>query len=559
MTSWLDRYGNRQHEWQRVNVDKGRIVFERRLGLIENSFDADGLYHGGRADLTHCFDFELRTSLGREELLERIALAWTVLRLHHVLMLAKAEDRTRSEVQRFFVVDVARDGPTALRDGKQNVTVLDSGTPIDPFEFRTHSLNTARIIDPLRSLSTLFVLSIQQLGSDRYKVSFMIVLAHMITDGLSLFHWLGHFVDLLNKPVSELQSLLTKSLDPSVIASRLPPAQEDLYPSIPGSKARQRWFWAIVRVLRHVRKPAQAGFTNPLRRPTRTTLAFQPKFSQVLNYSTENAPPMNSGSCTPSLSLEASRRLAALCREAGTSVGAGVFALVGVVMMDMEELLHSDVLPEDRPPFVASFPLNPRPFFNYTGPHDSCMLAFSEGIAMPFLPSSLPLEGRIRLLARAAHRALKTYQKRKKLTTDAHTPLRMLATNYLVAVERADKMLPEKYRSGFSPQGAYPAQVGSLATCGVSSVGLVKDCAPGKFDLNIPLSGPRDVIADFRELRGGVRARDNEFLCGNSADEQGRLSYSVSFDASAMDLGKVEEWKRRIENVLEPGDRVSRL
>jgi hypothetical protein len=253
------------------------------------------------------------------------------------------------------------------------------------------------------------------------------------------------------------------------------------------------------------------------------------------------------------MSPAASKRLATLCKGAGTSVGAGVFALVGLVMMEIEEQIHPNIPLEQRRPFIASFPLNPRPFFNYRGPHDSCMLAFSDGIVMPFLPSDLPLEGRLRLLAKAAHRQLKTYQKRKTPGVSSHSPIRMLASNYLTAVERAEDKLPPQYRQGVNPQGAYPANATfQAATCGVSSVGSVKQwVTPGKYDLNE--KNGKDVIADFRELKGGVRARDNEFLCGNFSDAEGRLGYAVSYDASAMDEELVDQWKRRIESILEPG------
>ena len=195
-------------------------------------------------------------------------------------------------------------------------------------------------------------------------------------------------------------------------------------------------------------------------------------------------------------------RLANLCREAGTSVGAGVFALVGLVMMELYESLHPNVPLDKREHFIASFPLNPRPFFNYTGPPDSCMLAFSDGIAMPFLPSYLPLEGRLKLLSRAAHRQLKQFQKRKQAAVDAHSPLRTVATNYIIAVEMLERKLPERYKQGLNPQGAYPPNFSAgLATCGVSSVGLVRDCAPGKYDLDAVVLRPiRPVPSHYTDL-----------------------------------------------------------
>ena len=560
MTSWLHRYGNKQHQWRDISTLDDRIVYERQLGLVEASFDVDGVHYGGRADMTHYFEFEIRTSLDRDALQGRIALAWTVLRTHHLLLASRAEDRkTAGTQQRCFVVDIAKDARMAIEDAKKFLTIVPGNTAIDQHDFRRHALNTARIIEPEKSLSRLFVLPITQLSNDRYNLPFMIVLAHMISDGLSLFHALGHFVDLMNRSASELQELLASILTKDAILSRLPPAQEDLYPPVAGNKARQRWFWAIIRILRHVRKPLPAGFTNPLRREERTYFTLPPKYSPTFDYAPEKHPPMNSGSITPTLSVAASKRLATLCRSAGTSVGAGVFALVALTMSELYEEYYPAILLEDRKPFIASFPLNPRPFFNYIGPADSCMLAFSDGIIMPFLPASLPLEGRLRLLAKSAHRQLRQYQKRKKSgaeALDSHSPRRMVATNYLSAVERAEEKLPVQYRNGVNPQGAYPANVTfGAATCGVSSVGLVKDVAPGKYDLDGVILGVegRDLAADFRELRGGVRARDNEFLCGNSADAEGRLSYSVSYDASAMDEEKVLEWQRRIERVLEMG------
>jgi hypothetical protein len=37
------------------------------------------------------------------------------------------------------------------------------------------------------------------------------------------------------------------------------------------------------------------------------------------------------------------------------------------------------------------------------------MLAFGDGLALPFLPSYLPLEGRFKLLAKQADRQLRTF------------------------------------------------------------------------------------------------------------------------------------------------------
>lgn len=85
-------------------------------------------------------------------------------------------------------------------------------------------------------------------------------------------------------------------------------------------------------------------------------------------------------------------------------------------MMEIEEARHPNIPPSERRPFIASFPLNPRAFFGYSGPSDSCMLAFSDGIVLPFLSSGLDIEGRFRLTTRQADRQLRAYQKRLRST-----------------------------------------------------------------------------------------------------------------------------------------------
>jgi hypothetical protein len=181
------------------------------------------------------------------------------------------------------------------------------------------------------------------------------------------------------------------------------------------------------------------------------------------------------------------------------------------------------------------------------------MLAFSDGLVLPFLPSDTNFEGRFKILAKSAQHQLKTYQKRFRdplQMLDSHSPVRMLARNYLTAVERAESKLPEQFRTGINPQGAYPANVLiSSATCGVSSVGSVKHwVASGKYRLD---DTSKDLVADFRGVRRGVRARDDEFLVGSMGDSEGMIHFGVSYDASAIDEERVKRWKERIETAMD--------
>ncbi|KAJ9669354.1 hypothetical protein H2201_000706 [Coniosporium apollinis] len=558
---WLDRYASGYHAWQDSNPN-GRRIFRRRIGVVESAFDTDGTDFEGRADVNAFLILEARNTLGTEELRKRVLLAWTSLRLQHALLLARVERQSSKDC---FVIEPPVDYSEALATaGNQLVFVDDHYPDGDAEDFYRHALNTGRVLDPERSLSRLFILSSRGSENKTHQFQAILIAAHEITDGLAMYSWQQHFMHLLNSSSEDLQASIEQHRRPEQIWARLPPAQEDLYPPVAGNVARQRWYWAIVRILRHVRKPLPQGLTNPLRRDQRhdTATEMPPNYPAILNYSPNRKPPLNTFFVGLTLPQTASHRLQQLVKDANASVGAGCFALVGLAMMELYEKQHPSVPLADRKPFVASFPLNPRPFFGYNGPADSCMLAFSDGIVMPFLPSSLPVEGRFRLLAKIAHRQLRMYQKRLRdpdlnLGLSPHNPARMIATNYIAAVERAETKLPPERRTGMNPQGAYPANYNfGSATCGVSSVGSVKDLlSPGMFDLSKePENG---LVADYRSLRSVVRARDNEFLVGSAGDNTG-IHFFVSYDGNAVPEEKAQEWKAKMETLLEPGER-SRL
>ena len=59
-----------------------------------------------------------------------------------------------------------------------------------------------------------------------------------------------------------------------------------------------------------------------------------------------------------------------------------------------------------------------------------------------------------------------------------------------------------------------------------------------------------DFAADFRSIRMGVRARDNEFLVGSVTESEG-IRFGVSFDGNAIDDEAVQLWKQKIETILD--------
>lgn len=361
---WLDKYATGFAAWSSSNRPRG-TSFTRPLGLVETSFDSDGNYYGGRADMTAIFTLVIQHKLSKPELRHRIALAWTSLRLQHVLLMSRTEDDEQSGT-RYFVIDVPNSAADAVNQVGKDIVWLEDvfAEDIDEKELYHHAYNVGRIVKPTKCMSKLHVFPLKLQSDGTYLLRFLIVMGHQISDGLSGYNWFSHFIRILNTPSSDIESSVTQDVCPESIQPRLPSAQEDLYPPISGSVARQRWFWAIIRVLRHVNKTFPPTFINPLRRPQRLEKAIllEPKYAKLFNYDASAAPPNSTGHISASLSHAASTRLISLCRAANVSIGAGCFALAGLSMMELHELRtqSTSASTAHHPAFAASFPLNPR-------------------------------------------------------------------------------------------------------------------------------------------------------------------------------------------------------
>jgi hypothetical protein len=569
---WLRHYASKEYKWQSREHDT-YTRFYRPIGLVESTFDSDGRYWEGRADINNLLELEVRLNIAPDVLRRRIVLAWTCLRNQHLLLQAKAASRSAVDSGAVsghtltFVVDVQHGAKDSIIDAKKHIVFLsDHYDDVDWQDFWRHSQNAGRVVDPIEALAKIFVFPLEQTHDGTHTLRFLTVGAHHIWDGLTAYTWTRNFIGLLNKTESQLQDVLRTLLQVDGIRARLPLPQEALYPPISGSRARQRWFWLLTRILRHVRTPLQAGFAIPLQRQqVPSAVSFSPTYRAVLDYT--RVPPLNSISSFIELPPKHTRRLHRLCREAKASIGAGCFVLAALVMMEMYERLEPDTPVEERKPFISGFPLNPRAFFNHKVEPDSCMLAFSDGITLPFLSSDLPLDGRIRLLVRQAHRQLAAFQKREQPAGTSESLQymgsrgagRVLANQYIGSIERADTQLPEELRSGLDPQGAYlPRPNMTRQTCGVSSVGR-RDAwiKQGVYDVN---DTQQDFVADYRAMYSCVRAREGEFLVGIGGSDEG-LWVNASIDASAIDTALIAAWKDRMEHILdEPGNNeIARL
>lgn len=579
--TWLQGYASDRFNWKQLEGGQ----YWRRLGLVEGFFDIDGNKFEGRADLNMNLHLEVRTSLDLQAFRQRIIQAWSILRHRHVLLATKvahvhdilpnvepSEDRAFVYTQRLKVDQL-------LDDGHIYCDFLDEHHPrADPKNFYLHLMNTGRAIHADICMSRLIVMPFKHTTSNTFKLNLVLVAGHQVADGLTTFRWMNSFISLLNTPSTELQAF-AHALCTTNPTSRFPPAQESLYPPISGSPARQRWFWLITRILRHTARVNPPCFANPLCRitPLERAQVFPEKY-HILDYKT---PPRNNAYIVnATLSASATANLIRLCRSTTPpiSIGSGLFVLVALSMMTLHERLPSHThCPSAHLPFIGSFPLNPRPFLSgppTTGKEDSLMLSFSDGIALPFLPSALNLEGRFKLLGLQAARQLKMYQKRKRsveeeLALGARGSKFLLPTFYLASQDRWKRRWEETdkeadvdssrsssrenlgtatassktrktttssntttttkkapHDSDF--QGSYPPSVPSMpATCGISSVG---DRTPlisaGKYDVATPLpsDGERDVAADFRNAWSFVRPRDGEFLVGAAGSRDGEVN-----------------------------------
>ncbi|KAJ9610635.1 hypothetical protein H2200_005412 [Cladophialophora chaetospira] len=569
---WVDGYGPVRYGWRA----EGDYTFYRRIGIVEGLFDTDGVDCEGRADLSMHLHLNLKTRLSPQKLRAHILLAWSVMRQKHVLLSTRVMDgadlnhalssgdvvkgerlQDNDAKDRFFVFKPCRQPGSMLTEAAQHaVFVEDHSSRVDVKEFFIHTQNTRRCINPEQAMSKLYILPVTE-----SQLHLVFIAAHQIVDGLTSSRWMASFIHLLNLSRQQLESE-TEALCSSTPLTRFPPAQEALYPLIKGSEARQRWSWLLSRILRHTRRSNPAAFQNPLRRTDHLSraAALNPKFPGVLDYS--RLPPQNTFPLTAVLSPASTRRISRICRDAKISVGSGCFALVAIVMMLFEEKRNPQIPLHERLPFVGSFPINPRPFLSgepTTGKEDSLMLAFSDGITLPFLSSDLSLKGRIRLLGKMAHRQLRQYQKRprskeEQIQMGSRSPTQLIPLLYLNTMEYLERKSQPERKRGWNIQGAYPAAVSpTMSTCGVSSVGARGSVLrKGMYDTSTELPEHVDVVADFRGQDSRVRAREGEFLVGVIGDDV--LRFGVSYDGCAIDPALAEQWKDVMERILEePG------
>lgn len=166
---WLDQYASGFHAWQHALDEKGESCFYRPLGMVERGFDLDGVGYEGRADINATLELDVFTTCTPQQIRKRILLAWTLLRLHHVLLLSKAVFRqpfmrpAHKSPTRYHLVKYPLSKQQAISEAQSCLKVIDnSHKSFDLGDFFHHAQNVARIVQPTKALAHLFVAPIDE-------------------------------------------------------------------------------------------------------------------------------------------------------------------------------------------------------------------------------------------------------------------------------------------------------------------------------------------------------------------------------------------------------------
>ncbi len=228
---WLDRYASQYHKWQQSHDQSGKYYY-RPLGVVESLFDADGTESEGRADVNVILTLEIRSTLTKAQYRKRVQSAWASLRVHHALLLAKAlsghaflGQEHEKAADRFFAIKQPEGSDRAMDQASETITFVEDHYPdIQMEDFLHHCMNSARVIDPSQHLAKLFVMPLKLLPGGTYRFEAILIAAHQITDGLSVYQWMAHFLHILNQSEHDLQHSLSQACLPQNLWRRLPPA-----------------------------------------------------------------------------------------------------------------------------------------------------------------------------------------------------------------------------------------------------------------------------------------------------------------------------------------------
>ncbi|GAA5944137.1 hypothetical protein JCM3775_001076 [Rhodotorula graminis] len=397
-----------------------RQQWTRALGILEAKFDK-ATQRDGQSDTFVRLALTLDLNLdpphaATTAFLSRLLLAWASLRAKHPLLACTVRDAPQGKHapiplvdSREFVLVPPLDAAEALSQAAQTLLVhsVEDGESVqaaaDEVQDR-YVLNGPRAL--LAQDECLARLVVVRSEREPLELGFVLVISHVISDGLSVFKLVNELFSLASSPelpeapssapCLSLSSFLDGTreveawdvpadvatawrvvLPENELASHLPLANEELYPSIPlssptptvpvqptenpssttslppappvpASTARRRWLWAITRTL---------------------IMARQRRFPRTLYFPRLEAPtpPPQARNRWPQLRFEreTSQRLIRLCKTEGISPSMLLYSLISLSVARIFRRVHAD---KPYHPVVLGFPFSARPFLQRTPP-----------------------------------------------------------------------------------------------------------------------------------------------------------------------------------------------
>ncbi|KAM0752395.1 hypothetical protein T439DRAFT_379461 [Meredithblackwellia eburnea MCA 4105] len=567
--------------------------FKRQLGVLEVKFDRAAKGEGmsdtflrlkidlglDHADLNGVARDEMTTMHGaKRTFLARLPLVWASLRRRHPTLASTVHDLEETEHWRWkhppnpreFHYSPPRDELAALDDARRTILSEELEELEDVIESKV--LNGPRVLlDQAQCLARLIVFNSKDEPS---KLSLMLVIAHTISDGLSIFSLMREFFDILSDsslptpptppPYLTLKTFLstrdpvlpTWEIPPQLLRawsiippvntnfpSILPPSSESVYLShLPGATAsslgfasstvththdlsrrelaRQRWFWAISRALILVRNERYPR-TRMLPRIER-----QGPFPQAHS----QWKPMKFDQGTTA-------KLIALCKEKKISPSMLSYAIMSIAVSNIISRVDPDA---PYQPVLFGFPMSLRRVLVPLNPVTSADMAIRITFSTIHLPKS-------------PHSLTKpTAEEREWIRWTAVQNARLAARQF------ADKFDPEEgKRKEFFSTGYYLIMDRLLNSHGMNTFplneprGVLNSSMVGDLDRILPTNFelPGSQSLRLTDALLGTRLHRGEGMLMEAFTWNKQLTFCLGYDDQVVEAALVDEILSQIEEI----------
>ncbi|KAL1747558.1 hypothetical protein HDZ31DRAFT_31732 [Schizophyllum fasciatum] len=522
------------NEWKLLQGAPHR-VYRRSLGLLEQGFYWDSQFSGTADTLQHVA-LRVDPSNITPEKLER---AWALTKQRHPLLGARVEEL--SYRQQDFVVEERR-----LHSCISGEIIYDSiSSAEEAYSYADKVINSPRqLTNDL--LAQVFVL---RRTDDAQATHLVIVVAHMITDGMGNFALLRTLLEALSQSLVDAGSLEERLwLARSTSALRGDGNQ---------SLARQRWHRALGMVVMNLRMAKMKG-GHTLPRKISAATPFTPTRSRSL-YTI----------FTPS----ETKKIIQSCRAQKVTFGNAYHVLGQVAMTRVLHRLRlaGQISDEEwafrqREPFMPGGPLNQRPFLDpewyARGGSSTVNVAISFYYnRLPAIPgglnagagqripaySELLSESRFFLRARVMKAQANAFVRHPRHIDINNARLPTRVASAAVQVERW-RAIQRSGASGLSNEPISAIEQGKgpnfVMAFGGSSMGNLESIVPLKYPTNAS-----EPTVEILETLTRLRTRPTELYLGGDTFK-GQLRLVLHYDRNVYEDALVQQWLDEVRNAV---------